>query len=133
MNFINLLKIAWKAILLNKTRAMLTMLGIIIGVASVIAMLAIGEGSKESIKKNISSMGANLITIRPGAGMMGGVRSDPSAMQTLTLADYNTLKSQAKLIKEISLLKLKPFIISQEVIKKLKKLAHVPNNQNHES
>lgn len=102
MNFINLLKIAWKAILLNKTRAMLTMLGIIIGVASVIAMLAIGEGSKESIKKNISSMGANLITIRPGAGMMGGVRSDPSAMQTLTLADYNTLKSQAKLIKEIS-------------------------------
>ena len=102
MNFINLLKIAWKAILLNKTRAMLTMLGIIIGVASVIAMLAIGEGSKESIKKNISSMGANLITIRPGAGMMGGVRSDPSAMQTLTLADYNALKSQAKLIKEIS-------------------------------
>ena len=53
MNFSNLLKIAWKAILLNKTRTMLTMLGIIIGVASVIAMLAIGEGSKESIKKNI--------------------------------------------------------------------------------
>jgi putative ABC transport system permease protein len=51
MNFSNLIKIAWKAILLNKTRAMLTMLGIIIGVASVIAMLAIGEGSKESIKK----------------------------------------------------------------------------------
>ena len=102
MNFTNLLKIAWKTILLNKTRAMLTMLGIIIGVASVIAMLAIGEGSKESIKKNISSMGANLITIRPGAGMMGGVRSDPSAMQTLTLADYKALKSQATLIKDIS-------------------------------
>lgn len=102
MNFLNLLKIAWKAILLNKTRAMLTMLGIIIGVASVIAMLAIGEGSKESIKKNISSMGANLITVRPGAGMMGGVRSDPSAMQTLTLADYNALKKQVKLIKNIS-------------------------------
>jgi len=102
MNFLNLLKIAWKAILLNKTRAMLTMLGIIIGVASVIAMLAIGEGSKESIKKNISSMGANLITVRPGAGMMGGVRSDPSAMQTLTLADYNALKTKTKLIKNIS-------------------------------
>lgn len=102
MNFTNLLKIAWKAILLNKTRAMLTMLGIIIGVASVIAMLAIGEGSKESIKKNISSMGANLITIRPGAGMMGGVRSDPTAMQTLTLAHYNALKSQTKLVKDIS-------------------------------
>jgi putative ABC transport system permease protein len=102
MNFTNLLKIAWKAILLNKTRAMLTMLGVIIGVASVIAMLAIGEGSKESIKKNISSMGANLITVRPGAGMMGGVRSGASDMQTLTMADYNALKSQAKLIKDIS-------------------------------
>lgn len=102
MNFSNLIKIAWKAILLNKTRAMLTMLGIIIGVASVIAMLAIGEGSKESIKKNISSMGANLITIRPGAGMMGGVRSDPSSMQTLTLNDYKTLKTQTHYIKNIS-------------------------------
>lgn len=102
MNFLNLIKIAWKAILLNKTRAMLTMLGIIIGVASVIAMLAIGEGSKESIKKNISSMGANLITIRPDAGMMGGVRSDPSSMQTLTLNDYKTLKTQTHYIKNIS-------------------------------
>lgn len=102
MNFLNLIKIAWKAILLNKTRAMLTMLGIIIGVASVIAMLAIGEGSKESIKKNISSMGANLITIRPGAGMMGGVRSYPSSMQTLTLNDYKTLKTQTHYIKYIS-------------------------------
>ena len=102
MNFSNLIKIAWKAILLNKTRAMLTMLGIIIGVASVIAMLTIGEGSKESIKKNISSMGANLITIRPGAGMMGGVRSDPSSMQTLTLNDYKTLKTQTHYIKNIS-------------------------------
>lgn len=102
MNIINLLKIAWKAILLNKTRTMLTMLGIIIGVASVIAMLAIGEGSKRSIKQNISSMGANLITIRPGAGMMGGVRADPSSMQTLTLSDYNALKTQGTYIKHIS-------------------------------
>lgn len=102
MNFSNLLRIAWKAILLNKTRTMLTMLGIIIGVASVIAMLAIGEGSKESIKKNISSMGANLITIRPGAGMMGGVRSDPSSMQTLTLADFQALKKETTLLKNIS-------------------------------
>ncbi len=102
MNIVNLFKIAWKAILLNKTRTFLTMLGIIIGVASVIAMLAIGEGSKESIRKNISSMGANLITIRPGAGMMGGVRSDPSAMQTLTLVDYTSIKNNAHYIKNIS-------------------------------
>lgn len=102
MNIINLSKIAWKSILLNKTRTMLTMLGIIIGVGSVIAMLAIGEGSKESIKKNISSMGANMITIRPGAGMMpGGVR-DQSSMQTLKLTDYEALKAEATLLKEVS-------------------------------
>ena len=101
MNIINLSKIAWKAILLNKARAILTMLGIIIGVAAVIAMLAIGEGSKESIKKNISSMGANMITIRPGAGMMpGGVR-DMSSMQTLKLIDYEALQN-TKLLKAVS-------------------------------
>lgn len=72
MNIINLFRIAFNAIRLNRMRAFLTMLGIIIGVASVIAMLAIGEGSKESIKNNISKMGSNMLTIRPGAGMMGG-------------------------------------------------------------
>jgi putative ABC transport system permease protein len=96
MNFSNLLKIALKALKLNKMRAFLTMLGIIIGVASVIAMLAIGEGSKQSIKTQISSMGSNMITIRPGAGMMGGVRQDPASMQTLTMADYETIKNESK-------------------------------------
>lgn len=101
MNIVNLSKIAWKAILLNKIRAVLTMLGIIIGVAAVIAMLAIGEGSKESIKENISKMGANMITIRPGAGMMpGGVR-DLSSMQTLKLTDYEALK-EATMLKAVS-------------------------------
>lgn len=102
MNVLNLFKIAWKSILLNKTRTAFTMLGIIIGVASVIAMLAIGEGSKESIKKNISSMGANMLTIRPGAGMMGGVRLDQSSMQSLKLSDYKMLKEEANLIKYVS-------------------------------
>lgn len=102
MNSNNLIRIAWKAIVLNKTRTLLTMLGIIIGVASVITMLAIGEGSKESIKNNISSMGANMITIRPGAGMMGGVRMDQSSMNTLKVADYETLKKEADKLEEIS-------------------------------
>lgn len=102
MNYNNLIRIAWKAIVLNKTRTLLTMLGIIIGVASVITMLAIGEGSKESIKNNISSMGANMITIRPGAGMMGGVRMDQSSMNTLKVADYETLKKEADKLEEIS-------------------------------
>lgn len=102
MNILNLFKISWRAIILNKTRAMLTMLGIIIGVASVIAMLAIGEGSKESIKQSISSMGANMITIRPGASMMAGGVRDASSSQTLTLADYEALKSQAKYLRYVS-------------------------------
>lgn len=78
------------------------MLGIIIGVAAVIAMLAIGEGSKQSIKKQISRMGSNMITVRPGAGMMGGVRTDASQVQTLKLEDYKALISEATLLSYVS-------------------------------
>ena len=85
MNGTNLFKIALRALANNKLRAFLTMLGIIIGVASVIAMLAIGQGSKRSIQQQISEMGSNMIMIHPGAEMRGGVRQDPSAMQTLKL------------------------------------------------
>ena len=102
MNLVNLFKISFRAILLNKMRTLLTMLGIIIGVASVIAMLAIGEGSKESIQKNLSTMGSNIITIRPGAGRQGGVRIDMSSSQTLTLKDMDYLKKKANLITDIS-------------------------------
>ncbi|MDO5608703.1 MAG: ABC transporter permease [Capnocytophaga sp.] len=102
MNLNNLFRIAWKALILNKTRAMLTMLGIIIGVASVITMLAIGEGSKNSIKENISKMGANMLNIRPGAGMMGGVRMSMSDMQSLKLTDYEALKNKATLLRYVS-------------------------------
>ena len=99
MNIQNLFKIAWRALLLNKTRAMLTMLGIIIGVGSVITMLAIGEGSKKSIKENISKMGTNMLNIRPGAGMMGGVRMSMSDMQSLKMTDYEALKKEGTLLK----------------------------------
>ncbi|MEL4308325.1 ABC transporter permease [Joostella sp. CR20] len=102
MKISNLIKTAWNAILINKVRTLLTMLGIIIGVASVITMLAIGEGSKESIKTQISSMGSNMINIRPGADMRGGVRLNPSDMQTLKLKDYEALKEQADLLTDVS-------------------------------
>jgi putative ABC transport system permease protein len=102
MNISSLFKIALKALQLNKMRAFLTMLGIIIGVGSVIAMLAIGEGSKESIKSHISSMGSNMITIRPGAGMQGGVRLDVSSMQTLTIKDLESLKKNGSLVENTS-------------------------------
>ncbi|WP_366185472.1 ABC transporter permease [Flavobacterium ovatum] len=98
----NLLKISWKAIVLNKMRTFLTMLGIIIGVASVIAMLAIGEGSKESIKTQISSMGSNMITIKPGSDVRGGVSQGSSAMETLTLNDYEAIKKETTLLTSFS-------------------------------
>ncbi len=102
MNGTNLFKIALRALANNKLRAFLTMLGIIIGVASVIAMLAIGQGSKKSIQKQISEMGSNMIMIHPGAEMRGGVRQDPSAMQTLKLENYETLRDECMFIAAIS-------------------------------
>ena len=78
------------------------MLGIIIGVASVIAMLAIGQGSKKSIQQQISEMGSNMIMIHPGAEMRGGVRQDPSAMQTLKLENYEKLSEECTYLSGIS-------------------------------
>ncbi len=91
MNIANLLKIALKALNNNKLRCFLTMLGIIIGVASVITMLAIGQGSKNSIKAQISEMGSNMIMIHPGNMQRGGVRQSADDMQTLEVSDYEAL------------------------------------------
>lgn len=102
MNGTNLFKIALRALANNKLRAFLTMLGIIIGVASVIAMLAIGQGSKRSIQQQISEMGSNMIMIHPGAEMRGGVRQDPSAMQTLKLENYEKLRDECNFLSAIS-------------------------------
>ena len=102
MNGTNLFKIALRALANNKLRAFLTMLGIIIGVASVITMLAIGQGSKKSIQQQISEMGSNMIMIHPGADMREGVRQDPSAMQTLKLADYEALRDETSFLSAIS-------------------------------
>lgn len=102
MNGTNLFKIALRTLANNKLRAFLTMLGIIIGVASVIAMLAIGQGSKKSIQQQISEMGSNMIMIHPGAEMRGGVRQDPSAMQTLKLENYEKLSEECTYLSGIS-------------------------------
>ena len=102
MNWTNLFKIAFKAIANNKLRTFLTMLGIIIGVASVITMLAIGQGSKQSIQSQISKMGSNMIMIMPGAERRGGVRMGGSDMQTLKISDYNTLKQECTYLAAIS-------------------------------
>ena len=103
MNYSNLFKIALRAIAANKMRSFLTALGIIIGVASVITMLAIGQGSKKSIQANIAEMGSNMIMISPGADRgPGGVRQDASSMETLKLTDYQALKDECNYIKGIS-------------------------------
>ena len=103
MNIANLFKIALRAIAANKLRSFLTMLGIIIGVASVIAMLAIGQGSKKSFQANIAELGSNMIMIRPGQDKgPGGAQQDASDMQTLKLKDYETLKEQSKYLAAIS-------------------------------
>lgn len=102
MNITNLFKIALRAIAANKTRSFLTALGIIIGIASVITMLAIGQGTKRSIQSNISEMGSNMIMISPGADMRGGVRQDASSMETLKLADYEAIKEGCTYVKAVS-------------------------------
>lgn len=102
MNIGNLSKIALKALLNNKMRAFLTMLGIIIGVASVITMIAIGQGSKMSIRAQISEMGSNIIMIHPGGERRAGVRMDPSEMQTLKIENYETLRNECVFISGIS-------------------------------
>ncbi|MDE5644828.1 MAG: ABC transporter permease, partial [Muribaculaceae bacterium] len=102
MNISNLLKIALKALNNNKLRCFLTMLGVIIGVGAVIAMLAIGQGSKNSIKAQISEMGSNMIMIFPGTEQRGGVRQSSSDMQTLKPSDYEAIASQAETIADIT-------------------------------
>lgn len=102
MNYQNLFKIAIRAIAANKMRSFLTALGIIIGIAAVITMLAIGQGSKASIKANIAEMGSNMIMIQPGADMRGGVRQDASSMETLKQTDYQAIKDECNYISAIS-------------------------------
>jgi putative ABC transport system permease protein len=104
MKILNLIRIAIKALQRNKLRAFLTMLGIIIGVAAVIAMVAIGQGSKQSIQDQLSSMGSNMITIRPNSNQTvgGGARLDASGLQSLTLDDIKAIQKQATYITAVS-------------------------------
>ena len=102
MNYQNLFKIAIRAIAANKMRSFLTALGIILVIAAVITMLAIGQGSKASIKANIAEMGSNMIMIHPGADMRGGVRQDASSMETLKQTDYDAIKDECNYISAIS-------------------------------
>ncbi len=102
MNYFNLLRIAKNALMRNKFRAFLTMLGIIIGVASVIAMLGIGQGSKKSIQDQVASMGSNMVFIMPGSQQRGGVMMGNSSSQSLKLADLDAIKQQCVNVSAVS-------------------------------
>ena len=102
MNYANLTKIATTALKRNKFRAILTMLGIIIGVGSVIAMLSIGESSKQSIREEMSDMGTNMIFVMPGQQRRGGVMMGNSNTKSLTLKDIEAIRKEAKNITEVS-------------------------------
>jgi putative ABC transport system permease protein len=102
MKITNLLRIAWRAIQRNKMRSFLTMLGIIIGVAAVISMVAIGQGSKQSIQSQITAMGSNMVTIRPNSNVMGGVRLDNTSVQSLDEPDIIALQKQPEYINAVS-------------------------------
>ena len=102
MNYKNLILIALRALTNNKMRAFLTMLGIIIGVASVISMLAIGAGSKQSIRDEIGQMGSNMIMVQPGNERFGGVRQSASSMQTLKMTDYESLVRETNYLSKIT-------------------------------
>lgn len=102
MKILNLIRLAIRALQRNKLRALLTMLGIIIGVASVITMMSIGEGSKQSINASLSSMGSNMITIMPQSNEPGGARMMGSNLKSLTYADVEALQKDAPNIALIS-------------------------------
>lgn len=102
MNYTNSVKIALSALRRNKFRAFLTMLGIIIGVASVIVMLAIGQGSKKSIQDQMSGMGTNLIFAMPGTEQKGGVRVGNSDAQSMTLSDIVAIEKDCPAISDVS-------------------------------
>jgi len=102
MKWKNLLRVALKAIARNKMRSLLTMLGIIIGVGSVITMVAVGEGAQAQIEKQINSLGTNLLVVFPGASRQGGVSMGGGSGTRLTLEDVEKLGKEAELVSGVS-------------------------------
>lgn len=82
---------AWASLIANKLRSLLTMLGIIIGVAAVIALVSIGNGVKQDIENSISSLGSNLLVVLPGAPRTPGARSSQGSMKSLKISDYEAI------------------------------------------
>lgn len=112
MNGTNLFKIALRALANNKLRAFLTMLGIIIGVAAVIALMSIGYGVQNKIEGDISSLGSNTITVTPGTGRKPGIRAAAGSMQTLTYKDYLAIKNLPNIVYAAPLVSTSYLVVS---------------------
>jgi macrolide transport system ATP-binding/permease protein len=95
---------ALQALARNKMRSALTMLGVFIGVAALIAMVAVGQGANEAVRKQIESLGTNLLVVVPGATMMGGMRGGQGSASTLTVADAEALRREAPAVGSVSYL-----------------------------
>jgi len=102
MRFFEILRIAFDALLRNKMRSLLTMLGIIIGVGAVIAMVAIGQGAQVSVEAQISSLGTNVLMVFPGTTTRGGVMSGAGTGTTLTEEDQQAVKEQCPAVAYVS-------------------------------
>jgi macrolide transport system ATP-binding/permease protein len=95
---------AIQALARNKMRSALTMLGVFIGVAALIAMVAVGQGANEAVRKQIESLGTNLLVIVPGAARSGGVRAGFGSASTLTVADVQAIRREAPAVASVSYL-----------------------------
>ncbi len=102
MRTFNLLKAGYRSLNRNKLRSFLTMLGIIIGVASVIAMLAIGQGSSQSIKESMASLGTNAILVFPGSSRQGGVQQGAGTVPTIKVGDADAIALHCQLVNHVS-------------------------------
>ncbi|MCQ2218636.1 MAG: ABC transporter permease [Paludibacteraceae bacterium] len=102
MNIANLLKVAIDAILRNKTRTLLTILGVVIGISSVIAMVSLGQSSQQSITEQVSSTGTNMIMIMNANQRRGGVNMGSSNAQSLSISDAEVIEKQATYISMVS-------------------------------
>ena len=100
MNLLETLLVAVRALLRNKTRSFLTALGIIIGVAAVIAMVAMGEGAKANVEEAIAAMGTNILIVMPGSSSAGGARGGFGSQPTLTWDDLKAIQTELPSIRE---------------------------------
>ena len=103
-----IMAVAAQALARNKMRSLLTMLGVFIGVAALIAMVAVGQGANEAVRKRIESLGTNLLVVQPGAVTSGGVRAGFGSASTLTVTDADAIRREAPAVGSVSYLIRQP-------------------------